>query len=493
MVTRYIPVIGLEIHLQSKTKSKMFCSCSADYFGKEPNIHTCPVCLGLPGALPVANKQAVEQCILLASATQCEITHSSKFDRKNYFYPDLPKGYQISQFDKPIGKDGYIEYDIKDDSHRIRLIRIHQEEDTGKSTHQDGITYLDFNKSGVPLIEIVTYPDFTNGAEAKQFTKELRRLVRYLGVSDANIEKGTMRIEVNISTKPESQKELPDFKVEIKNIGSITAVGEAIDYEFSRQTVILSKGEKIKDQTRGWDESEKKTIFQRSKESSADYRYFPEPDIPAFEIGKDWLQQIQRRIVELPIARKHRYEKEHNLDKQIATTLTESPQRAGWFETAVAALDSQATVLDITLDGQHNYAKDIANWLLSEVLGFVKQSGNALTKTKILPEHITQIVLLIHANKISGTVAKKLIHRSVDTGDNPWDMVTEENLEQVSDGESITKVAQEVIGKHTAVVEEYKNGKENAIQFLLGQMMKKSKGKINPQKGLEILHSMLDD
>jgi len=305
-MTSYQPVIGLEVHLQSKTNSKMFCSCDANYFGKEPNTTVCPVCLGLPGALPTINKKAIDLCLKLAIALNCKINRLTKFDRKNYFYPDLPKGYQITQYDLPIGYDGFLEIDVDKDSRRIRIARVHQEEDTGKSIHEGDFTLLDFNKSGVALIEIVTMPDFTEVKEVIEYAKELKRIVRYLDISNADMEKGQMRFELNISLREAGSSELPDYKVEVKNIGSISVLEKVINFEIKRQSELLDKGEKPAQETRGIRDMTGATVSQRFKEGSSDYIYFPEPDLPPIEFDDKLIQSISLQIIELPRVKRDR-------------------------------------------------------------------------------------------------------------------------------------------------------------------------------------------
>ena len=369
--TEYKPVIGLEIHLQPKTKSKIFCSCSSEYFGKAPNTHTCPVCLGLPGALPVPNKKAIELCMKLALALNCEINKESKFDRKNYFYPDLPKGYQISQYDQPIGKEGFVEIDIHGDARRIRMTRVHMEEDTGKSIHRGNETLLDFNKSGVPLIEIVTEPDFSSKEEVDIFAKRLRQIIRYCEISDADMEKGQMRYELNMSMRKEGEKKLPDYKIEVKNIGSISVLQKVIDYETKRQTEALEKGEKLIQETRGIKDMSGVTLSQRVKEGSADYRYFPEPDIPLMSFDKDIIEQIRLTIPELPQEKKWRYVNEYKIEIDTAEVIVSNKSLFTYFEQVLERLKDT------------KLAQNAANWIVGDLRRLSKKYNVKINESKI--------------------------------------------------------------------------------------------------------------
>jgi aspartyl-tRNA(Asn)/glutamyl-tRNA(Gln) amidotransferase subunit B len=333
---KYNLVCGLEVHVELKTQSKMFCNCSADYFGQEPNTHTCPVCLGLPGALPVPNKKAIEWCIMIAQALNCEINLFSKFDRKNYFYPDLAKGYQISQYDLPFGKNGHM---VLSSGKKIGITRVHMEEDTGKLTHAEvdgeSVSLIDFNRSGVPLVEIVTEPDFDNPEDVKEYLQRLQQIVRYLNVSDAEMEKGNMRLEPNISLRKEGQTELPNYKVEVKNINSFNFVGRAIEYEIKRQSELLDKGERPAQETRGFVEASSSTKSQRSKEDAQDYRYFPEPDIPPLRFTQNYTDGLKNNMPELPDAKLKRFVEEYGLTNYDAQILTREKTMADYFESAV--------------------------------------------------------------------------------------------------------------------------------------------------------------
>lgn len=486
---KYVPVIGLEVHLQSKTNSKMFCSCPTDYFGKEPNTLTCPTCLGLPGAMPTINKSALDQCMKLSLALHCKINSFTKFDRKNYFYPDLPKGYQISQYDLPIGYEGYLEIDVEGDSRRIRIVRVHQEEDTGKSMHENGETLLDFNKSGVPLIEIVSAPDFTDIDEVIEYAKELKRIVEYLQISDADMEKGQMRFELNISMKEVGQTALPEYKVEVKNIGSISVLEKVIRFEMKRQAKLLDNGETPKQETRGLKDMGGETLSQRSKEGSSDYRYFPEPDLPPVEIDEDWIESVSEQIIELPRDKRWRFVKQYGLEQDVARILTDDLSLSAWYEQSVAA------GVKIMKSAEKKYiAREIAKWLIGDVTALSKKHGKPIVD--IQTSFLAELTKLLADDRISGTNAKKILEAFFATetywpNASPSKIMSDQDLEQAGDSADLDAVIDGVISQNEKVADQVRKGKDAAIQFLVGQVMKETRGKANPKIAEGLLRKKL--
>ncbi len=442
-MNKYTPIIGLEVHVELKTKSKMFCSCSADYFGAEPNTHTCPVCLGLPGALPVTNKQAIDWCILIAMSLNCEISMFSKFDRKNYFYPDLPKGYQISQYDLPFGKNGHM---ILKNGKKIGITRVHMEEDTGKLSHVDGESSIDFNRSSVPLVEIVTEPDFHDALEVKEYLQNLQQIVRYLGVSNADMDKGDMRLEPNISLStipfsefPISLDRLPKYKVEVKNINSFKFVEKAINYELTRQEEILETGKNPLQETRGWDEKRALTFSQRVKEEANDYRYFPEPDIPPFRFTEDQISTLRLQVPELPEIKKARFIKLFSLSEYDSEILTREKDTADAFELVVA----EAGRKEIT-------PKQIANIIINK-------------KIDLATTDAIEIIDIIEKNNARPTV----------------------------DEDTFKKALNDVLQANEKAVTDYKSGKESVIMYLVGQVMKTLSGSADAKTVKERLEALL--
>lgn len=472
----YQPIIGLEIHLQPKTKSKMFCGCDAAYFGSKPNTHTCPVCLGLPGALPVPNREAIEKCIKLALALNCTISEESKFDRKNYFYPDLPKGYQISQYDEPIGRGGFVEADVDRDAKRFRITRVHAEEDTGKSLHQGDKTLLDFNKSGVPLLEIVTEPDFTSSEEVEAFAKRLRQIVRYCGISDADMEKGQMRFELNISLSQHAN-ELPDYKIEVKNIGSISVLKRVIEFEIKRQSGLLEKGEKLTQETRGLKDMTGETLSQRTKETSADYRYFPEPDIPKMVFDSGLIEKIKAEIPELPQEKKWRYVDEYKLDPDTVEVLVANRSLLAFF--------------DEMAKGNNELIVEATKWLVGDLRRLTKAHGVKLEDSKVKPEHLIELVSLLNEGKIKSAIAKEVLTKVFETGKSPIDIVEEYSMTVIENSDELEEVVKKVIDANPKIVDDYKKN-PNAAQFLLGQVMKETKGQADPLVVKELLGEILE-
>ncbi|HNY04138.1 MAG TPA: Asp-tRNA(Asn)/Glu-tRNA(Gln) amidotransferase subunit GatB [Candidatus Woesebacteria bacterium] len=461
------PIIGLEVHVELKTKSKMFCGCRADHFHVKPNTHTCPVCLGLPGALPVPNKKACEWCLKLGLALNCSINEQSFFERKNYFYPDLVKGYQITQFQKPFAINGYLNIE----GHKIRINRAHMEEDTGKSIHVDGSTLLDFNRSGVPLVEIVSEPDIQSAEQAKKYLNKLQQIIRYIGISDADIEKGSMRCEPTVNVCLDDKFYTP--LVEIKNVASLTGVMNAINYEIKRQIDAYQSDGITKNSsnktTRGWDADKNQTFLQREKEGSADYRYFPEPDIPPIIFNKEQIEEIRQSLPVLPDEKIAQY-KLLGLSDYDAFILADTKESAEIFDKI------------ISIESSREFAKFSAN-LLTGPLKTIKIDIN-----KINPDYFKK--LFDHKLDFSSTVIKQLILDSYQTGLDPLEIAKEKNLFQVSDTNTLEQFAKEVIEANPKAVEDYHQN-PLAIGFLVGQLMKVSKGSANPQTGKEILEKLL--
>ncbi len=469
---KYEPVIGFEVHLQPKTKSKMFCSCSARYFGEKPNSHVCPVCLGLPGALPVPNKTAFDSTILLALALNCNINENTRFDRKNYFYHDLPKGYQISQFDRPIGENGYIEFDLGKDSKRIRIKRVHLEEDTAKTIREGGTTLVDFNKSGIALIEIVTEPDFENIEEVDKFAKRLRQIVRYLDVSDADMEKGQMRYELNMSMRLLGQKKLPEYKVEVKNIGSISVLQKVIQREIVRQTGLLENDQTPQQETRGLSGMSGDTKSMRLKETSDDYRYFPEPDIPPIMVDKKWLEEIRSKIIELPQGKKHRYIAEYGLAPDSAETLVSSIPRYKFFEECMLIITDPKDKKEL--------APEIAKWMIGELAALLKRYGQKFAQIKLDASDLVELSAAFLHGRITGQAAKRALEIAFTTGKSIEKVINEERLGVMNDVVEILKLVNEVLEKNPDAITNLKKN-PNAMKYLVGQVMRLSSGRANPK------------
>lgn len=455
----YEPVIGLEVHLHLKTKTKMFCSCRADYFGAEPNTHVCPVCLGLPGVLPVPNQQAIDYGIMFALALGCEVPEWTQFHRKHYFYPDMPKNYQISQYDRPIGSRGAIEVA----GERIGITRVHLEEDAGKSLHPAGAdhTLLDFNRAGSPLIELVTEPDIKSPEQARLFLTHLRAIAQTLGISDANPEEGKMRADVNVSVRRAGEP--LGTKVEVKNLNSFKSVQRALEYEIERQTKILKKGGKVEQATLGWDENAGRTYLMRTKEGEADYRYMPEPDIPVLHVTEEWKERVRAAMPELPAEKKRRY-REAGVKDYDAEILAYDRELSGLFDAALAA---------------EAPAQALANWLNADVRGWLAANEKKVDETALTPEHLAALVRLAAEGKITSRVAKELLPE-VMAGADPLKLVKERGLEAVSDEGALGQIVDEVIAANPAVVEQIRAGKTKAINALLGQVMKATRGTARP-------------
>ncbi len=471
----YEAVIGLEVHAQLLTDSKAFCGCSTK-FGAEPNTQTCPVCLGMPGVLPVLNRKVAEFAIRLAIATNSSINRFSQFARKNYFYPDLPKNYQISMYELPLAEHGFIEIN---NGKKIRIKRIHMEEDAGKNIHDETITggnysFVDLNRAAVPLLEIVSEPDINTPQEAVQYLKKLRNIVIYLGICDGNMQEGSFRCDANVSVRRKGEREL-GVKTEIKNMNSFRFIERALSYEIERQIKLIERGERIVQETRLWDEKSGRTYSMRSKEYAHDYRYFPEPDLLPLIIEENWIEEIRKTLPELPDKKIERFKREYGLGDYDVNIIVSSKTLADYFEKCVKLYPKP---------------KILANWLLTELLRFIDLEDRELN-IPLPPEHLAELLQLIDDGTISGKIAKEVFEESFNTGKKPSEIVTSKGLVQISDEEALTKIISGVIEKFPKQVEEYRSGKEKIMGFLVGQVMKETQGKANPQKVNEILLKLL--
>lgn len=477
---QYEPVIGLEVHVQLNTETKIFCGCSTK-FGSEPNSQTCPVCLGMPGVLPVLNKSALDKAVLAGLALNCQVSQYSKFDRKNYFYPDLPKAYQISQYDKPVCLNGFIEISTPGGTKKIGITRLHMEEDAGKSIHSEdksaNISYVDLNRTGVPLAEIVSEPDMRSADEAYEYLNKLKSIIKYTGVSDVNMEEGSLRCDVNVSVR---ELGAPAFgeKVEVKNLNSFKAVKAAINYEIERQISLIDSGEKkaIVQETRLWDADRQETYSMRSKEDAHDYRYFPDPDLTPVIITDEYIKSLKAMLPELPDARKNRFTGEYSIPGYDAEVLTAVKQVADYYE-------------DVIKCGAN--PKKASNWIMSELLGQL-QDPEQIDSFPVKPANLASLLKLIDNDTISGKIAKTVFREMIDTGKNADLIVEEKGLKQVSDSSEIESIIIRVIESNPQSVDDYKNGKEKAMGFLVGQIMKESKGKANPKLVNELLLKKLN-
>ena len=495
---KYEPVIGLEIHTQLKTRTKMFCDSKNDPDEKHPNVNICPVCMGHPGTLPVANLEAIKKTILLGMALDCRIAEYTFFERKNYFYPDLPKGYQISQYQAPLCENGELNIDGK----KIKVRRIHIEEDTGKLIHTGPSTgsgqsasLIDFNRAGIPLLELVTEPDLESGEEVRNFGEELQMILRYLGISDADMQKGQMRVEVNMSLRKPGEE--LGTKVELKNINSFRFAAQAVDYEVKRQTEVLEEGKKVIQETRGWDEINQKTFSQRTKEEAQDYRYFPEPDLPPVETKDLGLEEIKAMLVELPSQRRERFKKQYNLPEHDTEVLTVNKQLGDYFEKVVSELKEWNKLVHFQkplAQDEIKLVKLAANYLITELSKLLYERGTGVEEIeniKITPENFAEFIARIYHQEISSSGAQTLLKEMFETGEDPSVIIERKDLAQVSDTGELMQAAKEVIAENPKPVEDYKKGKKESLQFLVGLMMKKTKGKANPQVAREILEKEL--
>ncbi|MEK7542509.1 MAG: Asp-tRNA(Asn)/Glu-tRNA(Gln) amidotransferase subunit GatB [Patescibacteria group bacterium] len=485
-MANYIPTVGLEIHAELKTQSKMFCSCKNDPLERKPNVNICPICIGHPGTLPVPNEAAITMVVKTGLALNCTIAQYSKFDRKNYFYPDLPKGYQISQYDLPLCENGVLKVGDKE----VRIRRIHLEEDTGRSQHlaaKEGADYslVDFNRAGVPLMELVTEPDIQSGKEASAFAQELQLILRYLGVSDADMEKGQMRVEANISIRPERTEKL-GTKVEVKNLNSFRSVQNAIAFEIKRQTQVLDAGKEVSQETRGWNETKQETFSQREKESAHDYRYFPEPDIPPLTFTPAFIEKLRLEVPELPQTKKLRLQKEYNLGETEANLLTKDRDLGEYFEQVVSELGSRLSEEELA-----KRVKLATNYIVSDLQGLLQGMSVENKNFRITAEKFADLINLIAESKVSSPVAKALLKKMFEGGADPHQLLGSEGLTQVSDTAEIERIAKEIIEKNPKAVEDYKRGKQQSLQFLIGQIMAQTRGTTRPDLAKQVLARLL--
>ena len=477
----YEPVIGLEVHAQLLTKSKIFCSCSTQ-FGQPPNSQTCPVCLGMPGVLPVVNKKVVEYALKTALATQCTIQRHNQFARKNYFYPDLPKGYQISQFELPIATGGFIEIDAADgsDIRRIGIARIHMEEDAGKLLHEiNGIasdsSYVDFNRTGVPLLEIVSEPDLRTPEEAGEYLKALRTILQYLDVCDGNMEQGSFRCDANVSVRPVGEQRL-GTKVELKNMNSFRHVEKALEYEIKRQIALLEDGEEVIQETRLWDANQGVTVSMRGKEEAHDYRYFPDPDLVPLRIDGAWIERIRETLPELPAAKRERFIRDYQLPEYDADILTSTKAMANYYEACVKLFPEPKTV---------------SNWIMVELLRELKRDEREIDQCPVTPHHLAEMLSMIKQETISGKIAKDVFEEMYRTGKRPAEIVREKGWTQILDTGEIERAVEKVLQAYPRQLEEYRSGKEKVFGFFVGEVMKETRGKANPKRVNELLRQKL--
>jgi aspartyl-tRNA(Asn)/glutamyl-tRNA(Gln) amidotransferase subunit B len=479
--SRYQAVIGMELHAQLLTKSKMFCGCSADYWEAPPNSHVCPVCLAMPGVLPVINAHAVEQTVRTGLALNCQIAPFSVFARKNYHYPDLPKGYQISQYELPLCRDGWLLIEGDDGQpKRIGIRRAHLEEDTGKSIHVDGASLIDLNRAGVPLLEIVTEADLSSGDEAYRYLVKLRTILRYLGVNSGDMEKGAMRCEVNLSVRTAEQAALGQYgvKVEVKNLNSFKAVRDSIAYEIQRQAAVLDSGGQVRQVTMGWDENRRCTVVQRSKESSEDYRYFPEPDLPPLELSVAWVEAVQTTLPELPDARAARFVNDYGVTVRDANVLTAERAVADWFEEAVGAYDGEP--------------KEVANWVTGQLFALLKAEEGDIASLPVQPADLAALIVLVDTGTINRNTGKKVLEQMVTTGQPPAVIVEAQGLAQVSNEAGLAQLIDALLAANPGEVAKYRTGKTSLLGWFMGQVMKETRGQANPDLVRRLVATELD-
>ncbi len=475
----YEPVIGLEVHAQLLTRSKIFCGCSTT-FGEEPNTQTCPVCTGQPGSLPVVNRKAVEFAIRLGLATSCRIAPYSLFARKNYFYPDLPKGYQISMYEHPLAEEGFIEISVEGQKKRIQIIRIHMEEDAGKLKHGEtpetaGFSYVDFNRTGVPLVEIVSGPDIRSPEEAGEYLRRLRSILQYLEICTGDMEKGTFRCDANVSVRPKGQKEF-GTRTELKNMNSFRHVEKALEYEIRRQTAILEEGEKVVQETRLWDVEQGITISMRGKEEAHDYRYFPDPDLVPLRIDDQWVDEVRKGLPELPDGKRERFVVQYQIPEYDAEILTSTKAMANYFEECVRFFPE---------------AKTVSNWMMGDLLRELKRDEKEIEDCPVTPKHLAEMLSMIKKGTISGKIAKDVFEEMYRTGTHPEDIVKEKGWVQILDEGEIARAIEKAIEANPKQVEDYRNGKEKLFGFFVGEVMKQTQGKANPKLVNEMLRKKL--
>jgi aspartyl-tRNA(Asn)/glutamyl-tRNA(Gln) amidotransferase subunit B len=483
-VKAYETVIGLEIHAELKTLSKMFCSCDAS-FGGEPNSRTCPVCLGLPGVLPVLNRRAVELATRLALALQCEIAPYSIFHRKNYFYPDMPKNFQISQYDLPLGVGGHLDLEMEEGTVRVGITRVHLEEDTGKSVHISdsgrihGSEYSleDFNRAGVPLLEIVTEPEMRTPEQARAFMQELKSIMEHLEISDCKMEEGSLRCDANISLRPPGEEQF-GVKTEVKNMNSFRALYRALEYEIERQEGVLSQGGEVVQETRHWDADANVTTPLRTKEYAFDYRYFPEPDLVPLELEQPFVEEVRSELPELPAERRRRFREDHGLPEHDASLLTSSKALGDFFEAAVEAGAAP---------------KAASNWMMGELSAYLNAQNIEIEELLVTPVQMAAMLELVDKGVISGKIAKSVFEEMLESGKDPEAIVKDGGITQISDEEELARHIEEAIRENPASVEDYRKGKEKALGFLVGQVMRKTGGRANPQVVNEMLRSSLEE
>ncbi|OQW96916.1 MAG: aspartyl/glutamyl-tRNA amidotransferase subunit B [Desulfobacteraceae bacterium A6] len=469
-------VIGLEVHAQLKTKTKIFCSCPTS-FGAPPNTHTCPVCLGMPGVLPVLNKKVVEYAMLMGIATNCTISNNSRFARKNYFYPDLPKGYQISQYEFPIAQNGHIDIETNGVKKRIGITRIHMEEDAGKLIHDPSRPYsmVDFNRTGVPLIEIVSEPDIRTFEEAGEYLRKIRSILRYLDICDGNMEEGSFRCDANVSIRPEGTAPF-GTRTELKNLNSFKNVEKAIQYEIERQKDVLLEGGKIVQETRLWDPAKNCTTSMRGKEEAHDYRYFPDPDLLPLVIDDLWINELRKKLPELPDEKKERFISEYGLPEYDAGVLTSAIELAGYFEACVR---------------EYSNPKQVSNWVMGALLSLLNTTGRTIEESPVSSSNLARLLKLIDQNVISGKIAKTVFEEMAETGKSPEEIIREKDLVQVTDVSAIEEMVVKLIKSCPKEVADYKAGKTKVLDFFVGRIMKETKGKANPEIVNRILKEKL--